>query len=241
MCAMTSQITCVTIVYSTVCSGTDQRKHQNSAALAFVRGIHRWPVNSPHKGPVTRKMIPFDDVIMSLFHMIMDLVLWTTVTWTNHSSLTMPCAPMVFARGKFRWGFLIHLELKCVSDSLHSESASTSSRSFSRMTCAFLCFVQCGMGNPNLFSNDSLNRTKSLRFRGEWLPMNWVQLFMYISRGANITSRTQRPITTRRKSCVKLTRYRLHGEWWKLSKIGNIRISFSCHNDNSSNKSYQRN
>ena len=35
-----------------------------SASLAFVRGIHRWPVNSPHKGPVTRKMFPFNDVIM---------------------------------------------------------------------------------------------------------------------------------------------------------------------------------
>ena len=34
-------------------------------ALAFVMGIHRWPVNSPHKGPVTRKMFPFDDVIIS--------------------------------------------------------------------------------------------------------------------------------------------------------------------------------
>ena len=30
-----------------------------------MRGIHRWPVNSPHKGPVTRKMFPFDDVIMN--------------------------------------------------------------------------------------------------------------------------------------------------------------------------------
>ena len=40
---------------STVYSGADQRKHQSSASLAFVRGIHRWPVNSPHKGPVTRK------------------------------------------------------------------------------------------------------------------------------------------------------------------------------------------
>ena len=59
-----SQITSLTIVYSTVYSGTDQRKHQNSASLAFVRGIQRWPVNSPHKGPVTRKMLPFDDVIM---------------------------------------------------------------------------------------------------------------------------------------------------------------------------------
>ena len=62
--AMASQITGVSIVYSTVCSGANQRKHQSSASLAFVRGIHRWPVNSPHKGPVTRKMFPFDDVIM---------------------------------------------------------------------------------------------------------------------------------------------------------------------------------
>ena len=44
--------------------GADQRKRQSSAWLAFVRGIHRWPVNSPHKGPVTRKVFPFDDVIM---------------------------------------------------------------------------------------------------------------------------------------------------------------------------------
>ena len=43
---------------------TDQRKHQSSASLAFVRGIHRGPVNSPHKWPVTRKTFPFDDVIM---------------------------------------------------------------------------------------------------------------------------------------------------------------------------------
>ena len=61
-----SQITSLTIVYSTVYSGADQRKHQSSASLAFVRGIHRWPVNSPHKGLVTRKMLPFD-VIMVFF------------------------------------------------------------------------------------------------------------------------------------------------------------------------------
>ena len=47
-----------------VYSGADQRKHQSSASLAFVLGIHRWPVKSPHKGPVTRKMFSFDDVIM---------------------------------------------------------------------------------------------------------------------------------------------------------------------------------
>ena len=57
-----SQITSLTIGYSIVYA--DQRKHQSSASLAFVRGIHRGPVNSPHKWPVTRKMFPFDDVIM---------------------------------------------------------------------------------------------------------------------------------------------------------------------------------
>ena len=66
MGAMASQITSLTIVYSTVYSGTDQRKHQSSASLAIVGGIHRGPVNSPHKWPVTRKMFPFDDVIMFL-------------------------------------------------------------------------------------------------------------------------------------------------------------------------------
>ena len=64
MSAMASQITTLMIVYSTVYWGTDQRKHQSSASTAFVRGIHRWPVNSPHKGPVTRETFPFDDVIM---------------------------------------------------------------------------------------------------------------------------------------------------------------------------------
>ena len=57
MDTMASQITSLTIVYSSVDSGADQRKHQSSASLAFVRGIHRWPVNSPHKGPVTRKNV----------------------------------------------------------------------------------------------------------------------------------------------------------------------------------------
>ena len=64
MGATASQIASLTIVYSTVYSDADQRKHQSSTSLAFVRGIHRGTVNSPHKWPVTRKMFPFDDVIM---------------------------------------------------------------------------------------------------------------------------------------------------------------------------------
>ena len=64
MGTMASEITSLTIVYSTAYSDADQRKHQSSASLAFVWGIHRGPVNSPHKWPVTRKMFQFDDVIM---------------------------------------------------------------------------------------------------------------------------------------------------------------------------------
>ena len=64
MSAMASQITGVLVVCSTICSSADQRKQQSSASLAFVRGIHWWLVKSPHNGPVTRKMLPFDDVIM---------------------------------------------------------------------------------------------------------------------------------------------------------------------------------
>ena len=67
MDTIASQITSLTIVYSTVYSGADQRKHQSSASLAFVWGIHRGPVNSPHKWPVRRKMFPFDDVIMTWY------------------------------------------------------------------------------------------------------------------------------------------------------------------------------
>ena len=88
MDAMTSQITSLTIVYSTVHSGADQRKHQSSASLAFVRGIHRWPVNSPHKWPVTRKC----------FHLM-------TSSWT-HSSLEIglhkPTHPRIYNLTKTR-------------------------------------------------------------------------------------------------------------------------------------------
>ena len=70
MGSIASQITSLAIVYSSVYSGIDQRKHQSSASLAYVWGIHRRPVNSPHKGPVTQKMIPFDDVIMQNAHRV---------------------------------------------------------------------------------------------------------------------------------------------------------------------------
>ena len=95
MSKISSQITSLTTVYSTVHSGTDKRKHQSSASLAFVRRIRRWPVNSPHKGQLTRKMFPFDDVIMSIairirwqsflavFHILIILMKW----WLQHFAL----------------------------------------------------------------------------------------------------------------------------------------------------------
>ena len=68
MSTKASQVTSLTIVYSTVYSGTDERKHQSSASLSIVRGIPRWPVNSPCKESLTRKMPPFDDVTMVHCH-----------------------------------------------------------------------------------------------------------------------------------------------------------------------------
>ena len=60
MSAKASQITSISTVCSAVCSCTHQRKHQGSASLT----CDRWPMDSPHKGPVTRKIFLLDDVIM---------------------------------------------------------------------------------------------------------------------------------------------------------------------------------
>ena len=89
MSAMASQITSLTIVYSTFHSSADQRKHQSSASLAFMRGIHRWAVNSPHKGPVTEKMFPFDDVIMLPMRTLVSLNDWLSCKEVNSSVPSM--------------------------------------------------------------------------------------------------------------------------------------------------------
>ena len=92
MSAMASQITSLTTVYSTVYSGTNQRKHQSSASLAFVIGIHRWPVNYPHKGPVTRKIFPLDDVIMWTERVRRGVGVWGSCLWRNLIELNLICA-----------------------------------------------------------------------------------------------------------------------------------------------------
>ena len=94
---ITSQVTSLSSVYSTLYSDADQRKYQSSASLAFVWGIHRGPVNSPHKRPVTRKMSPFDDVIMFWFY-------WYATT-TGMIMLCKSCSicsiPLVFGHCSF--------------------------------------------------------------------------------------------------------------------------------------------
>ena len=104
--AMTSQIYGVSIVYSNICSGADQKKHQSSASLAFVRGIHRWPVNSPHKGPVTRKIFPFDDVIMRIRKCLL----------LPHHGMQSACQVTLLQRntvGRYRMNLCHLLALKC--------------------------------------------------------------------------------------------------------------------------------
>ena len=86
---MASQITGVSIVCSTVCSSADKRKHQSSASLAFLRGIHRWPVVSPHKGPVTWKCI---HLMTSSWHSIypnLSLKLYDDMMSTAHGVISL--------------------------------------------------------------------------------------------------------------------------------------------------------
>ena len=77
---LASQITSLTIVYSTVHSGADQRKYKCSASLAFVWGIHRWPVNSPHKWPETRKC----------FYLVTSSCWWFVYEYRRHDMETFP-------------------------------------------------------------------------------------------------------------------------------------------------------
>ena len=114
MSAVPSQITSVSIVYSTVCSGTDQRKHQSSASLAFVRVIHQWPVNSLHKGPVTRKMLLFDDIIVNEMLHYNDVIMSQLVS--QITSLTIVYST-VYSRADQRKKSKLHVTGLCARNS----------------------------------------------------------------------------------------------------------------------------
>ena len=122
MGTMASQITSLTIVCSTVYSGSDQRKHQSSASLVFLQGIHQWPVNYPHKWPVTRKC----------FHLMMSScsICSQVKAWTKSLPIADTAASIVLALTHkwhgmstgllvlvshlhSHWGITFHLQLNC--------------------------------------------------------------------------------------------------------------------------------
>ena len=63
MSSITSQFTGKSTVCSTICLGEHGGKHQSPRYWPCASGIHQWPMGSPHKGPVTRKAFPYDDVL----------------------------------------------------------------------------------------------------------------------------------------------------------------------------------
>ena len=86
MTTVASQITSLPVVYSIVYSGADQRKHQGSASMALCAGNSPNPVNSPHKEPVTRKMVPFDDVIMGTCRVMSGMISASTSHYHDYQS-----------------------------------------------------------------------------------------------------------------------------------------------------------
>ena len=86
MAAMVSQITSFTIVYSTVYTGVDKRN------IKAPRHWPLWPMNFPHKGPVTWKLFPFDDVIMvfwNLYHLSLHEIVWRSIVGSCFSSTVL--------------------------------------------------------------------------------------------------------------------------------------------------------
>ena len=104
MGTIASQVTSPAIVYLIFHSGADQRKHQSSASLAFVLGIRRGPMNSPHKWPVTWKMVQLDDVIMQF-----SWLQWCRcdARWWHKSSIDVLCRMEL--RSKYDSLLFIHM------------------------------------------------------------------------------------------------------------------------------------
>ena len=87
MGAMAPQITRLTIVYPTVYSDTNQRKHQSSASLVFVRWIHRWPVNNDLLANVSIWRRHHDhrfvwrNLLIVLAYFITVIIIWSSTLW----------------------------------------------------------------------------------------------------------------------------------------------------------------
>ena len=126
--------------YSTVYSGTDQRKHQSSASLAFVQGIHRRPVNSPHKWLVTWQLFLFDDVIMHI----------------------TPSTPMLLAAG---FQFLLLKNHKVASNATHRKIILSCSEKIDRLCFSLglpCCIILRNMHSMDTLFSHSCNTTRGL-------------------------------------------------------------------------------
>ena len=74
--------------------------------LAFVKGIHRWPVNCPRKRPLTRKMFLSDDTIMTCrrirkVHNVLGSLLALTILSQGYNSSAYQ--PVCYSLLRFRW------------------------------------------------------------------------------------------------------------------------------------------
>ena len=118
-----SQITGVSVAYSTVCSGVDQRNHRRSASRAFMRGIHRSSVNSPPKGPVARRMFQSDIVTMVVSHFVsFQVVICQTLLSLPIAQFWMRYVSVLGALCLFIWFFYIQNQpkypLRCNAEKL---------------------------------------------------------------------------------------------------------------------------
>ena len=176
MRAMASQITSLTIVYSAVYSCVDQRKHQSSASLAFVRGIHRWPVNSPRKRPVTRKMFPFDDVIMLKIHVKQDVLTWPLVRWCLLWQRTN-------RRGFFQYKYVVlpgmnfHCEGKTVIGKICIQYHTRTVKLQGNMSSLFSNFANLNVGVPGEHYDDQ-RQVRQVFCEAKWYP--WVTMYRHI-------------------------------------------------------------
>ena len=147
-----SQITSPTIVYATDYSGTDQRKHQSSASLAFVPGIHRWPVNSPHKGHWRGKC----------FHLM-------TSSWTHNCLSTKPLwlilwvwfRAWVYGKRKIRYTELFQY----TAFSFYTRNLCEKTKHLASYICAIFILNDNGLNfNYELQWNLSVTTTSMIKF-----------------------------------------------------------------------------
>ena len=90
MSTMAFQFNSLTIIYSTVYSGADQRKHQSSASLAFVRGIHRSSVMTQRAGKAENVSIWWRHHVRSMSKAIM-LPWLQPEMWNSYFLLAAEC------------------------------------------------------------------------------------------------------------------------------------------------------